>query len=90
VAGEQDDADLRNRLGHDVVCGHVILPGYGSEPGLDLEQLVPVLIDFMVELGAAQQQHAAEFVNRDPVEQLPDLGEREPEFPERYDPVDLA
>jgi hypothetical protein len=87
---DHDHAGGGNRLGHDVVCWHAILPGDGSEPGLDSEQLVLVLVELVLKLCAPQQEHAAKLAERDPVQQPSDLGKREPEFLQRHDPVDLS
>ena len=60
--------------------------GGGSSPP---EQLVPVLEQFVFQLGAAQDEHAVELVERDPVQEPPGLGEGEPELLQGHDPVEL-
>src|SRR5690242_11071523 len=57
-------------------------------PGLDAEQLVHVLVDLVLQLGPAQDQHSVEFVERDPVQEPPDLGQGEPEVLQGHDPVE--
>jgi hypothetical protein len=64
--GDHDDAQRRNLLGDDVVGRHGILPGDAAEPGLDSEQMVLVFLQFMLELGTPQDEHAAELAERDP------------------------
>lgn len=77
-------------FGHDVICWHGTLSGDGAEPGLHSEQLVLVLVEFVLQLGAPQDEHAAKLGHRDPVKQPPDLGQGEPEFLQGHDPVELG
>ena len=59
-----------------------------AEPGLDSEQLVLVLLEFVLQLGAPQDEHAAKLVEHDPVQEPPGLGEGEPELLQGHDPVE--
>jgi len=47
-----------------------------------------VLVDLVLQLGPAQDQHSVELVERDPVQEPPDLGQREPEVLQGHDPVE--
>jgi hypothetical protein len=77
VARDHHHAERGNLLGHDVVCGHAVLPDHSAEPGLDSAQLAPVLLQFLLQLRAPQGEHAAHLFECDPGEQPPDLGEGE-------------
>jgi len=52
------------------------------------EQLVHVLVDLVLQLGPAQDQHSVELVERDPVQEPPDLGQGKPEVLQGHDPVE--
>ncbi len=48
-----------------------------------------MLLEFVLQLGAPQDEHAAELAERDPGQQPPGLGQGKPELLQRHDPVKL-
>jgi len=88
--GDHDNAERRDLLDHDVVCWHVVLLSDMAEPCLDPEQMVPLPLEIAFHLRLTQQQHPAQLIHGDAVEEPPDLPEGQAQVLERDDTVELA
>ena len=89
--GRTDHRDSlgRKSFDHDVVSGHGALLLDRTQARFDLHESVLLECQFLGDLGATQHEHSAELVERHVGDHLLDLVQRESEFLQRDDAVQL-
>ena len=89
-AGDGLVAALLDQPDQVVVGWHGALFRDVAEPRFDSEELAGVLFEFVLQLGAPEDEHALKLLERHPIHEPPGLDERQPEFLQGHDPVELS